>query len=120
MRYKNAFCVHYNLLIHERNNVLVQQEDLVGFEWIQLNTSENATIFTSWSDGGGFLPIFTYRRGIPTMFNIFEDWMNEQYFKETGWELNGYLISNPDHPRVYQLLNKYNITYIYCGESLQP
>ncbi len=100
-----------------KDKIIVSQEDIVAFEWIQRNIEENATFFTCWSDGGGWLPVFAQRRGIPTMFNVYEDWMLEEYFIETGWELNGWMISNPDNPRVLQLISKYNITHVYSGDK---
>jgi len=108
---------YYQSYVTSRAESVVTPNDLDAFRWIEANTPRNATFIGDASDAGAYVYIYTGRIVLPP--NVMRLWsaIGEPLQDLTG--IVDMLHQGNVSQQLFQLLKKYNISYIYVGERSQ-
>lgn len=110
--------IHTSYIIYKSstNQAVITPNDLKAFEWIKENTTTNDIFFVNPADAGPYIYIYTGRIILPTYaLRAWTQPENLQDFKLMVTMFQKGILNST----LYDLLRKYNITYIYIGEKTQ-
>jgi hypothetical protein len=108
---------YYNSYAASRRDSVVTPNDLDAFEWVMENTPRNATFVAYAGDAGAYVYIYTGRIVLsPTVMRL--SVVGEEASQDLA-EIGYMLLQGNMSQQLFQLLKKYDVSYIYVGGKSQ-